>query len=120
MTPTKRKIISAYTSLLNEKSKAKITITDIVHRAQTSRTTFYHYFSGLENLNNECIDTAIDDINHILNKNLLFNIPILTEMLDYICYFQSLKNTCQISMSRSQNLLKQLLETQISLILKNS
>ncbi len=78
-----------------EKSKAKITITDIVHRAQTSRTTFYHYFSGLEDLNNECIDNAIDDINHILNKNLLFNIPILTEMLDYIktnsCYFQSLK-----------------------------
>ncbi|AUW96279.1 TetR/AcrR family transcriptional regulator [Streptococcus pluranimalium] len=95
MTPTKRKIISAYASLLNEKSKGKITITDIVHRAQTSRTTFYHYFSGIDDLNNECINTAIDDINHILNKNLLFNIPILTEMLDYIktngCYFQSLK-----------------------------
>lgn len=95
MAPTKRKIISAYTSLLNETSKTKITITDIVDRSQISRTTFYHYFSGLDDLNNECINTAINDINHILNKNLLFNIPILTEMLDYIkangYYFQTWK-----------------------------
>lgn len=90
--PAKGRIIFAYTSLLEEKDQNKISITDLVQRANTSRTTFYNHFTGLDDLKQKSLNIAINDINNILTKNLLFKIPVLIEMLDYIkekgFYFQ--------------------------------
>ncbi|NEG55911.1 TetR/AcrR family transcriptional regulator [Bifidobacterium platyrrhinorum] len=48
--PAKERMETAFWSLLDEREYRRITVTDIVHRAQVNRNSFYYHFSGLPEL----------------------------------------------------------------------
>lgn len=81
---TEAKIIQGFIRLLENQPLDTITITDIVKEAKVSRTTFYHYFNGLDSLLVDSFQESLSEITRILNQNLLFKQPVLIEMLDYI------------------------------------
>ncbi|MEY8463142.1 TetR/AcrR family transcriptional regulator [Streptococcus merionis] len=73
-----------FISLLEEKPIEKINVSDITKKAKISRTTFYNHFENMESLIEFTLESSLEEITKILNKNLLFKVPVLTEMLTYI------------------------------------
>lgn len=81
---SKRMIISALADLLQEKPLDKITVTDVVNRAQINRGTFYAHFSDIPNVINHLImgifstieqaiseePKQLSDIPHVLLKRI--------------------------------------------------
>lgn len=56
------KIKDALVCLLREKPFHKITITDIIKKAEINRSTYYYHYYELEEVLNEVIDVAIDEL----------------------------------------------------------
>jgi AcrR family transcriptional regulator len=52
----------AFLELLKEKPYKKITVTDVVKRAELSRTTFYAHYDYMEELIDECLDDLLMNI----------------------------------------------------------
>ena len=92
-------IKQAFAQLLNEKDMAKITVTDIVERANISRGTFYAHYLDVYDLYNailsnivEAIDEAFDGIgleNIILDPTeaIIFGINYLDKNKNYYKLF---------------------------------
>ena len=92
-------IKQAFAELLNEKDMAKITVTDIVERANISRGTFYAHYLDVYDLYNailsnivEAIDEAFDGIgleNIILDPTeaIIFGINYLDKNKNYYKLF---------------------------------
>lgn len=47
---TKQRIIDAFLCLLNQKSLDKLTVKDVIERAEVNRNTFYYYFEDIYDL----------------------------------------------------------------------
>lgn len=60
----------ALLSLLREKRYPKITVTDIVKRAELSRPTFYAHFETKDDLLMSYVDDLLDEINDIIMEKL--------------------------------------------------
>lgn len=63
---TKRAILHAFATLMQEKRFDDITVNDICDQAEISRTTFYHYYiDKYDWLEKVVYDTVIEDFSHV-------------------------------------------------------
>ncbi len=65
---SKRMIISALADLLQEKPLDKITVTDVVNRAQINRGTFYAHFSDIPDVINHLIMEIFSTIEQAISE----------------------------------------------------
>jgi AcrR family transcriptional regulator len=81
-----RKLIrQAYVELIKEKDINKITVTDIVTKADINRGTFYAHYTGIhaisEQIGNEIISALFEFLDEFKNSRLIENpLPFLTNI----------------------------------------
>lgn len=86
---SRRMIRQAFTELLQEKEVDKITVTDIVKRADINRGTFYAHYQSTEALliqiENEIIGKMLEFLGEIHYKNILSDpLPLLLKIARYL------------------------------------
>jgi len=84
---SRRLIREAFEELLKEKPFEKITVTDIVNRADINRSTFYAHYPDVKGLVNEIMNKAIDDSIQIIE-----NMSILDIFRDPSLFLQGLSS----------------------------
>ena len=87
---SRRMIREAYTELLKEKDLSKITVTDIVKRADLNRSTFYAHYPDVrgvtEEIENEIIEKMLDVLEGFRYTSFFCNpAPLLLKLS---CYLQ--------------------------------
>ena len=83
-TRSRHLIKQAYGELLNEKDPAKISVTDIVERANISRGTFYAHYLDVYDLSLAIQNNIIETLNYAINRVGIENIiadPTTTVMM---------------------------------------
>ena len=86
---SRRLIREAYTALLKEKDLSKITVTDIVNRADINRATFYAHYPDVrgvtEEIENEIIAKMLDVLKEFEFTNFFRNpTPLLLQLSRYL------------------------------------
>lgn len=86
---SRRMIREAYAQLLKEKDQSKITVTDIVTRADLNRATFYAHYPDVrgvtEEIENEIIEKMLDVLEEFRYKNFFRNpTPLLLKLSRYM------------------------------------
>jgi len=86
---SRRMIREAFLELVKEKDINKITVTDIVKRADLNRSTFYAHYADvraiLEEIENEVIDKMLEILKKFEFKNFFNNpTPLLLEVSRFI------------------------------------
>ena len=86
---SRRLIREAYTELLKEKDLSKITVTDIVNRADINRATFYAHYPDVrgvtEEIENEIIAKMLDVVKEFQFTNFFRNpAPLLLKLSRYL------------------------------------
>jgi AcrR family transcriptional regulator len=86
---SKRLIREAFLELLGEKAKAKITVTDIVTRADINRRTFYAHYQDIRALIEMLEDEAIAQIDECiaeLGGGLFLQnpLPLINKLTEYV------------------------------------
>lgn len=86
---SRRMIREAYTALLKEKDLSKITVTDIVTRADLNRATFYAHYPDVrgvtEEIENEIIEKMMDVLKEFKFTNFFHNpTPLLLKISRYL------------------------------------
>ena len=86
---SRKMIQQAYVELLQEKEFDKITVTDIVTRADLNRGTFYAHYKNTEELltqiKNKIINKMLDFLREFHHKNFFQNpLPLLQKVESYI------------------------------------
>ena len=86
---SRRMIREAFLSLLREKSFEKITVTDVVNRADINRSTFYAHYPDVRGLVDSIIQKNLDDSMDLIRKTSFSDLfadpmPFLTSLIE-IC-----------------------------------
>ena len=86
---SRRMIREAYTQLLKEKDLSKITVTDIIKRADLNRATFYAHYPDVrgvtEEIENEIIAKMLDVLEEFRYTNFFRNpAPLLLKLSRYL------------------------------------
>lgn len=81
VTKTRDAIIDAYLELIFEKKDQKITVSELAHRANIARKTFYLHYESLEDVMRDATRRKIDELLHILDKKRFFSNPFETDVL---------------------------------------
>ncbi len=86
---SRRMIREAYTELLKEKDLSKITVTDIIKRADLNRSTFYAHYPDVrgvtEEIENEIIAKMLDVLEGFRYTNFFRNpTPLLLKLSRYL------------------------------------
>lgn len=86
---SRRMIREAYTALLKEKDLSKITVTDIVNRADINRATFYAHYPDVrgvtEEIENEIIAKMLDVLKEFRFTSFFRNpAPLLLQLSRYL------------------------------------
>ena len=86
---SRRMIREAYAALLKEKDLSKITVTDIVNRADINRATFYAHYPDVrgvtEEIENEIIAKMLDVLKEFQFTNFFRNpAPLLLKLSRYL------------------------------------
>lgn len=86
---SKRMIQEAFVELMQEKEIKKITVTDIITRADLNRGTFYAHYKNTEELlqqiESEIINKMLDFLREFHHNNFFHNpLPILKKVENYI------------------------------------
>lgn len=86
---SRRMIREAYTQLLKEKDLSKITVTDIVKRADLNRATFYAHYPDVrgvtEEIENEIIEKMLDVLKEFQFTSFFRNpAPLLLKLSRYL------------------------------------
>jgi AcrR family transcriptional regulator len=86
---SKRLIRQAFVELLKEKDLEKITVTDIITRADINRGTFYAHYQDvravIEQIENEIITKMVEFLSEFRHKNFFQNpLPLLLKVSRYI------------------------------------
>jgi AcrR family transcriptional regulator len=85
-----RKLIrQAFVDLMQEKEIDRISIQDIVNRADVNRGTFYAHYAGtyavLEQIENEIISTLLELLDEFQHSKIIENpLPFLTKVADFL------------------------------------
>ena len=78
---TRDAIIDAYLELIYEKKDQKITISELAHRANIARKTFYLHYETLEDIMRDAAHRKIDELLHLLEKKRFFSNPFEVDVL---------------------------------------
>ena len=78
---TRDAIIDAYLELIYEKKDQKITISELAHRANIARKTFYLHYETLEDIMRDAAHRKIDELLHLLEKKRFFSNPFELDVL---------------------------------------
>lgn len=78
---TRDAIIDAYLSLVIEKKDEKITVSELAHRANIARKTFYLHYESLEDIMRDATQRKIEELLPILEKKRFFVNPFETDIL---------------------------------------
>lgn len=86
---SKRMIRDAFIELIKEKDVSKITVTDIVNRADINRTTFYAHYPDvrgvMEEFENETVDRLMDVLSDIKDETFFQHpLPVLLKTNRYL------------------------------------
>lgn len=86
---SKRLIRQTFMELLKEKDLEKITVTDIIKRADINRGTFYAHYQDvravIEQIENEIIAKMLEFLGEFRHKNFFQNpLPLLLKMSRYL------------------------------------
>jgi len=86
---SKRLIRQAFVELLQEKEPEKITVTDIITRADINRGTFYAHYQDtravIEQIENEIIAKMLEFLSEFRYKNFFQNpLPLLLKITSYL------------------------------------
>jgi AcrR family transcriptional regulator len=86
---SKRLIVQAFIELMQEKSLEKITVTDIVKRADVNRGTFYAHYADtravIEQIENEIIKKLFEFLEEYKYENFFQNpLPLLLKVSKYL------------------------------------
>ncbi len=86
---SRKMIKEAFLELLEEKNINKITVTDIVNKADLNRSTFYAHYTDVraitEEMENEVIDKMIEILNEFEFKSFFNNpTPLLLEVSKFL------------------------------------
>ncbi len=86
---SRRLIRQAFVELLQEKPLEKITVTDIITRADINRGTFYAHYQDtravIEQIENEIIDKMLEFLGEFRYKNFFENpLPLLLKISRYL------------------------------------
>lgn len=86
---SRKMIRESFLSLLKEKDISKITVTDIVNKAELNRSTFYAHYMDVraitEEMENEVIDKMIEILKNFEFKNFFNNpTPLLLEVSRFL------------------------------------
>ncbi len=86
---SRRLIRQAFVELLQEKPLEKITVTDIITRADINRGTFYAHYQDtravIEQIENEIIDKMVEFLGEFRYKNFFENpLPLLLKISRYL------------------------------------
>lgn len=86
---SKRLIRQAFVELLKEKDLEKITVTNIITRANINRGTFYAHYQDvravIEQIENEIIDKMLEFLGEFRHKNFFQNpLPLLLKVSRYL------------------------------------
>ena len=65
---SKRLLREAFSELLQEKDYGRITVTEIVERADLNRSTFYAHYTGIDDLMHELTDEITDGLMTVLQE----------------------------------------------------
>ena len=65
---SKRLLREAFTDLLKEKEDNRITVTEVVERADLNRSTFYAHYTGIEDMIKELTDEVTDSLMTVLQS----------------------------------------------------
>ena len=116
---SRRLIHQAFLELLREKSFEKITVTDIVNRADINRSTFYAHYPDVRGLVEELMDNIVNN-----SIQLVANLDFRDIFADPMPFLQELSNFGLENMElykllgRSDFALKQLEKLKINLVEK--
>ncbi len=96
-------IKQAFAELLNEKDMAKITVTDIVERANISRGTFYAHYLDVYDLYSAILQNIVEAIDEAFDKIGMENIILdPTEAIDFgIQFLDKNKNYYKLFLTSS-------------------
>ena len=82
---SRRMIREAYTVLLKEKDLSKITVTDIVNRADINRATFYAHYPDVRGVTEEIIAKMLEVLKEFEFTNFFRNpTPLLLQLSRYL------------------------------------
>lgn len=86
---SRKLIIQAFIELMQEKELEKITVTDIVKRADINRGTFYAHYQDthavIEQIGNDIISKLIEFLDEFQYKNFFHNpLPLLLKISSYL------------------------------------
>lgn len=86
---SRRMIEEAYLSLMQEKDIQKITVTDIVKRADLNRGTFYAHYENAQavlfEIENKIIGKMIEFLREVSTENFFHDpLPLLFKVADYL------------------------------------
>ncbi len=86
---SRKMIRQAFVELLQEKPIEKITVTDIVIRADINRGTFYAHYqdtrAAIEQIENEIIEKMVEFLSEFRYKNFFQNpLPLLEKISNYL------------------------------------
>ncbi|KYG58350.1 TetR/AcrR family transcriptional regulator [Planococcus maritimus] len=79
---TKRHLKEAYIELINEKGYSHVSVTDIVHRAQYNRATFYLYYLDKFHLTEELLEEMFRQIKRTSTERYKKGADVLTSAMD--------------------------------------
>lgn len=65
---TKKRIMTAFLYLLNEKSMDRLTVKDIIETAEINRNTFYYYFEDIYDLLRQVFKNKLEDFSNATEK----------------------------------------------------
>ena len=82
----KKEIRRAFIDLVMEKGYEKITISDIAHRADINRMTFYAHYDAIEDIFTEFIDDMEADIMEAISTEEEFSIDRLFNLLNGLMF----------------------------------
>lgn len=97
VTRTNRMLRTALLELLDEKPYPKITVSDIVERADLSRSTFYVHFDTKEDLLASFVDNILDEFFDILSSRNFSNPDVHADIEINISIFRLWKDNAAIT-----------------------